>query len=260
MNALDGVRVLVTGGTSGLGHAMSEALAAEGARVAITGRDQARVESTAREIGKLGGEVMGVPLDVRDDASVDRCVAEVFGQFGGLEVLVNNAGIGMKAVNPGLFGSPQPFWSVRPEAFRNVMETNVTGYFLVARAVVPRMIAVGRGKVINISTSYDIMQRAGFVPYGPSRAATEAMSRIMAADLAGTGVTVKLLLPGGPVLTGFFPDPIPPQMRTRLLAPSVMAAPIVYLCSPAADQVNDERIVATEFKDWLSRRETPLAQ
>jgi NAD(P)-dependent dehydrogenase (short-subunit alcohol dehydrogenase family) len=82
-------------------------------------------------------------------------------------------------------------------AFRAVIETNLTGYFLVAREVTPRMLAAGGGRIVNISVSHSTMHRAGFVPYGPSRAGSEALSRIMAADLRDTGVTVNLLLPGG---------------------------------------------------------------
>jgi NAD(P)-dependent dehydrogenase (short-subunit alcohol dehydrogenase family) len=97
------------------------------------------------------------------------------------------------------------------------------------------------------------MSRAGFVPYGPSRAGSEALSRIMAADLRGTGVTVNLLLPGGATVTGMLPPgPVPEGMT--ILEPAVMGPPIVWLASPEAADVHDERIVAAEFPQWLRDR------
>lgn len=93
------------------------------------------------------------------------------------------------------------------------------------------------------------MTRRGFVPYGPSGAAVEALSRIMAADLADSPVTVNLLLPGGATATGMVPsgDNVPAEWRASLLDPAVMGPPIVWLCSSAAFGVHDQRIVATEF-------------
>ena len=244
----DGVRVLVTGGTSGLGAAMARALVDAGARVAVTGRDPARARAAADDLGATG-----IGLDVRDEDDVLRGVDQAFDALGGLDVLVNNAGLGMRTVNPRFLSDPQPFWAVPPDGFRDLVATNLTGYFLVARAVVPRLLHTG-GRVVNISMNHSTMNRKGFVPYGPARAGAEALSRIMAADLAGTGVTVNILLPGGATATGMIPDDFPPEQRAHLLDPAVMAAPIRFLCSPEASGVHDERIVATRFADWLAAR------
>jgi NAD(P)-dependent dehydrogenase (short-subunit alcohol dehydrogenase family) len=138
-------------------------------------------------------------------------------------------------------------------AFRAVIETNLTGYFLVAREVTPRMLAAGRGRIVNISVNDSTMRRAGFVPYGPSRAGSEALSRIMAADLRDTGVTVNLLLPGGATVTGMLPlDDV--AQGHGFLEPAVMGPPIVWLASDEAAGVHDERIVAVEFERWLRDR------
>ena len=245
MAKLEGVRVMISGGTSGLGLAMAQALSSAGAHVALTGQSGERAEQAARG---LEGDAIGVQLDVRDEASVDRAVAETYSRLGGLDVLVNNAGIGMRTVNPRFFIEPQGFWEVSPEGFRAVVETNLTGYFLLARAVVPRMLAAGVGRVINVSVNHSTMTRRGFVPYGPSRAGTEAFSRIMAADLEGTGVRVNLLLPGGATATGMLPsEEVPEEMRTGLLDPAIMGPPVVWLASAAAAEVHDQRVVATEF-------------
>ncbi|HEY0486602.1 MAG TPA: SDR family oxidoreductase [Mycobacteriales bacterium] len=245
----EGARILITGGTSGLGAAMATALLDAGATVAITGRDEARAQAAARD---LGAGCVGVGMDVRTEEDVARGVDRVVAELGGLDVLVNNAGIGMRTVNPRFLTDPQPFWAVSADGFRDVVATNLTGYFLVARDVVPRMLAAGGGRVVNVSMNHSTMNRRGFVPYGPARAGAEALSRIMAADLAGSGVTVNILLPGGATATGMIPDDFPAEQRAHLLAPDVMGPPIRWLCSPEAAGVHGERIVATDFDQWLS--------
>jgi NAD(P)-dependent dehydrogenase (short-subunit alcohol dehydrogenase family) len=247
----DGVRVLITGGTSGLGAAMATALLAAGARVTVTGRDATRARAAAEG---LGVGAVGIGMDVRNEDDVARGVAEAVGALGGIDVLVNNAGIGMRTVNPHFLTDPQPFWAVPPAGFRDLVATNLTGYFLVARAVVPGMLAAGAGRVITVSMNHSTMNRKGFVPYGPSRAGAEALARIIAADLEGSPVTANILLPGGATATGMIPDGFPPELRPHLLDPAVMAAPIRWLCSPAAAGVHDQRIVATGFADWLAAR------
>jgi len=193
-------------------------------------------------------------MDVRDEASVHAGAEDIYERFGGVDVLVNNAGIGMRTVNPRFLTDPQPFWAVAPRGFSDVLETKVTGCFLVARDVVPRMLAAGGGRVITISMNEQTMVRRGFVPYGPAGAAVEALARVMAADLAGTPVTANILLPGGATATGMVPDDVSPRTRARLLDPALMGPPIVWLASDEADGVHDERIVATDFDDWLAQR------
>ena len=242
------MKVLVTGGTGGLGLAMASALATAGATVALTGRSGERASSVAAE---LPGAV-GIELDVREESSVARAVDQAWSRLGGIDMLVNNAGIGMRTVNPRFMTHPQSFWEVPVGGFRAVIETNLTGYFLVAREVTPRMLAAG-GRIVNISVSHSTMHRAGFVPYGPSRAGSEALSRIMAADLRDTGVTVNLLLPGGATVTGMLPLDAVPEGQ-GLLEPAVMGPPIVWLASDDASGVHDERIVAVDFERWLRDR------
>jgi gluconate 5-dehydrogenase len=249
---LSGTRVLVTGGTSGLGRAMAQALAQAGARVAVTSRHRERAQATAWE---LGAGALGVELDVRDESSVSAAVDTAYGLRGGLDVLVNNAGIGMRSVNPRFMTEPQPFWEVEPAGFRDVLDTTATGTFLLARAVVPRMLSAGGGRVVTISMNEQTMTRRGFVPYGPSGAAVEALARAIAADLADTPVTANILLPGGATATGMVPDEIPDELRANLLDAAIMGPPIVWLASPDAAGVHDERIVSRDFDDWLQARE-----
>jgi NAD(P)-dependent dehydrogenase (short-subunit alcohol dehydrogenase family) len=244
MSELDGTRVLVTGATSGLGAAMAVALSQAGARVMITGRDRVRTEAIAAE---LGSSAIGCQLDVRDESSIAACVNRARDAWGSVDMLVNNAGIGMRTVNPRFMSEPRPFWEVTPAGFRDVVETKLTGCFLVAREVVPLMLRDGGGRVVNISMNEQTMVRRGFVPYGPAGSGVEAMSRIMAADLDGSSVTVNILLPGGGTRTGMVPDEVPGEVRAGLLDPAVMGPPIVWLASDHAAGVHDRRIVATEF-------------
>src|ERR1700693_2793328 len=142
MAQLSDTRVLVTGGTSGLGRAMAQALAQAGARVAVTSRHRERAQATAAE---LGAGALGVELDVRDERSVSAAVDTAHGMLDGLDVLVNTPGIGMRTVTPRFMTRPRPFWEVPPDGFRDVLETKATGTFLAARAVVSRMLSAGGG-------------------------------------------------------------------------------------------------------------------
>ncbi len=254
MEDVAGRRVLITGSTGGLGRAMAEALARGGARVAITGREGTRAEHVAREVTTLGGEVVGYAMDVRDETAVHSTVERVYEHFDGLDVLVNNAGVGMDLINPKFFTEPEPFWTVSPQDFANAIATNLTGYFHVAREVTPRMVSIGTGKIINIGSSEATMRRKGFCPYGPSRAGSEALSHVMAADCAGTGVTVNNLAPGGATATGIVPADIPDELQRVLLQPEVMARPIIWMCSAESDEMTDESIIARDFDLWLARR------
>ena len=241
---LNGIRVLLTGATSGLGAAMAAALAGAGARVMVTGREQARADEAAKA---LGPSVVPCRLDVRDESSIASCVARARDTWGGIDMLVNNAGIGMRTVNPRFLTEPQPFWEVPPAGFRDVMETKVVGCFLMARAVVPLMLDAGGGRIVNISMNEQTMVRKGFVPYGPAGAGVEALSRVMAADLAGSSVTVNILLPGGGTRTGMVPGDAPAEVQAKLLDPAVMGPPIVWLASDQAAGVHGRRIVANDF-------------
>jgi NAD(P)-dependent dehydrogenase (short-subunit alcohol dehydrogenase family) len=243
--------VLITGATSGLGLAMARALAEAGAAVGVTGRSGER----AREVASGLPHAVGIELDVRDGSSVVRGVDEAWKELGGIDMLVNNAGIGMRTVNPRFLEEPQPFWEVTPDGFRAMVETKFVGCFLMTREVVPRMLGDGGGRIVNISMNEQTMVRRGFVPYGPSGAGVEAWSRVMAADLAGSSVTVNILLPGGRgTLTGMVPDDAPAEIRARLLDPAVMGPPIVWLASRQAAGIHDARIVASEFESWLEEQ------
>jgi NAD(P)-dependent dehydrogenase (short-subunit alcohol dehydrogenase family) len=247
---LDGVRALVTGATNGLGYAMVEALLREGASVFVGGRPGGPLEAVVANWGAQGLAAAPLAFDVRDSAAVAAAAAQV--PDDGLDLLVNNAGIGMRTVNPRFMEDPRSFWEVSPEGFADVIATNLTGYFLVARAFAPRLVAQGRGRIVNVTVNRSTMERRGFVPYGPSRAGAEALSLIMTEDLRPHGVTVNLLAPGGATLTGMIPESAPSSVRERLLPPSVMGPPIVFLASDEAEGLTGARILANEWDAWLA--------
>ena len=155
----------------------------------------------------------------------------------------------MKYVSEHFLTAPTRFWEVRPDVYRMVIDTNVNGPFLMARAAVAPMLRAGWGRIVNVSMSRETMRRAGFSPYGPSKAALESETVIWAQDLAGTGVTVNAILPGGATATGMVPEGVSEQVRASLLKPDVMVNPLLWLASTASDGTTGKRIVATRWRD-----------
>jgi gluconate 5-dehydrogenase len=241
----------VTGATSGLGEAMADALLAAGATVAAAARPTPRLDAAVRRWAGRGLAAEAMPVDVRDPASVAAAARGLTGRWGRVDLVVNNAGLGTRSVNPRYRTEPMPFYQVSPDGFGDVVATNLTGYFLVARAFAPLLVEQGHGGFVNISVNHATMRRRGFVPYGPSRAGSEALSAIMTEDLRPHGVDVNVLLPGGGTATGMIPDLATDPSRDRLLPAQVMGPPVVFLASAEAKGVTGERIVATQFAGWL---------
>lgn len=248
--------VIVTGASRGLGKEMALALVAAGARVAITGSSASpALSQTLIEAETLAGagRMIGIVADVTDYADCVRVVDETTAAFSRPpEVLVNNAGRGMRLISETFNTTPTKFWQADPQAWRQIIDTNVNGVFNMAHAVVPQMLAQGYGKIINVSTSEQTMVRRGYAPYGPSKAAMEAASRVWAADLEGTGVTVNVYLPGGAADTDLLPDsPGKKGADGNLLPAAIMRRGIVWLCSSASDAHTGERYIARLWDESL---------
>lgn len=251
---LSGFTVLITGGSGGMGFEMAKALLLEGASVAVAARPGEKLDRAYAELRALSPEVCAFPVDVREEASV-AALAEAFRRrFSRLDMLVNNAGVGNNVTGD---TSAIPFYELPPEAFRTVMDTNFLGYWLVSRAFVPLMVRQGRGKIVNVSTGDRTMTMKGMLPYGPSRAASDAMSRILALELAPLGITVNILCPGGPTDTGMTTPEIRAAMGDRLLPPTVLNEAILFLASPRSDGITGEKLVGRDFRAWLASREAP---
>lgn len=226
-------------------------LAAAGARVLATAaRQSAELEAVAAE--DPNGGIVPVIADVTREDDCDRVVAMAQERFGRLDILVNNAGRGMKYVSEAFLTEPTRFWETDPAVWRMMIDTNVTGPFLMARAAVPAMIEAGRGRIVNITMNHATMRRRGFSPYGPSKAALESETIIWAQDLEGSGVTVNALLPGGATATGMIPDEFPPEARANLLDPAIIVPPLLWLASDASAGITGRRLDASRWNPGVA--------
>ena len=248
---LSGKVALVTGAGSsiGMGRAMALALAAAGARVAMMDVDAASLERSAGDVREIGGDDAVLPIvgDISAWDDAQRAVRETIDGLGGLHVLINHAGI-----NARYAGLPEserpPFWELPPEVWRRVVDVNVNGPFLMARAAVGHMVSQGWGRVIGVTTNLDTMIRG--IPYGPSKAGHEALVAAMATELEGTGVTVNALLPGGGTNTNF--NQRWDRDRSALVQPEVMGPPAVWLASDGSGGVNGMRVIAMHWDEGRS--------
>lgn len=248
--ALEGKVAIVTGGAKGLGRAMSLGLVGAGARVAATGgHDRAALHSLAADAENIAGAKRVLPIlaNVTSEADCQRVVDETVAEFGGIDILVNNAGIGMRSISNDFLSRPLKFWQADGERWRALIDTNVNGPFLMARSVVPHLIERGAGRIVNISMNRATMQREGFSPYGPSKAALESATVIWAKELSASGITVNSLLPGGATMSGMIPDDIPDAVRANLLDPEILVPPLIWLCSDSAGDATGGRYLANTW-------------
>ena len=243
--SLAGKAAIVTGGGGGMGRAITLALVERGARVAVFDVRRENVDAVVKEAAGIGDSECAIPV-TKDVTKADDCeaaVRETLDAFNSADILVNAAGIGMQTIRDGYWNNPVRFWEIDIDRFQTMMLVNWNGAFMMARAAAPHMVERGWGRIINVTTSLDTMWTKGYTPYGPSKAALEAATSIWAKDLAGAGVTANVVVPGGPVNTGFIPENAPFD-RNKLIQPEVMAAPICWLATAAADGVTDRRFVS----------------
>ncbi len=243
---------IVTGAAGGIGRAMTRGLLAAGVRVAGIDRDRDPLETLAagaREQGKAA-ELLTIQTDLAVDTAADEVVSATRARFGQIDILVNNAGIGPGAIRADSWQRPLKFWEVTPDQWRRFVAVHTTAPLTLANAVVPEMMRRGWGRIVNVTTSLGTMLNAGSPTYGPSKAALEAMSAIMAKDLDGTGVTVNVLVPGGVTNTSMISDAAGFD-RARLIQPEVMAPPLVWLVSDAAGKVTGRRFLAVHWDPAL---------
>src|ERR1700747_559616 len=243
---------IVTGAAGGIGRAMVQGRLSAGIRVAGVDRDReplGALTASAREQRKAA-ELLTIATDLADDSAADAITEATRGKFGRVDILVNNAGIGPGAIRPDSWQRPLKFWEIAPDQWRRFVAVHTTAPFALTNAVVPEMMRRGWGRIINVTTSLGTMLNAGNPTYGPSKAALEALSAIMAKDLNGTGVTVNVLVPGGATNTPMISDEAGFD-RTKLIQPEVMVAPLVWLVSDAAGKVTGRRFLGIHWDPAL---------
>jgi NAD(P)-dependent dehydrogenase (short-subunit alcohol dehydrogenase family) len=243
---------IVTGAAGGIGRALVKGLLGAGIRVAavdLTRDGLAVVAGNAREQGK-DAALLTIESDLSRDGAAADIVRQARGRFGAIDILVNNAGIGQATLRPGNWQQPLRFWDITADDWRRFVAVHTTAPLTLTQALVPEMIEKKWGRIVNVTTSLGTMIRNGSPTYGPSKAALEAFSAIMAKDLDGTGVTVNVLVPGGVTNT-----PMVPQEagfdRQEMIQPEVMAPPLVWLVSDAAQGVTARRFLAVHWDPAL---------
>ena len=250
---------IVTGGLRGLGRAMTLGLLAQGRRVAAVGHIAADADEMRALAGEHAARLLPLVADLRKPDECDRVFAMTRAAFGGVPgILVNNAGLTFTFIDPARFRreTPQRFWETGDDVIQAVMDTNFVAADQMARRAVPGMIAAGWGRIVNVTTKLDTMNRIGSDPYGPSKAALEMATEIWAKELAGTGVTANIVNPGAGANT----PGMATEMRARsaaaavplLVEPDDMVAPLLFVVSRAADSVNGFRFDAN---NWFADRD-----
>ena len=259
---------IVTGGSRGLGRAMTLALTKAGAKVVAPSHipDDIPIIETevAKTKGNSGGEVFAMATDLR---SADQCanvIKVALMKFGTIDMIVNNAGLGMRPFSENFMTKRTKFWEADIGQVQTTFDTNIMGPFHMATLAVPHMIKKKWGRIVNVTTSIGTMQRNGFFPYGPSKAALEAASNIWAEDLADTGVTCNVLIPGRAADTAIMPE------RWRKFGshhsgkepadPAIMGPPILWLASSDSNKITGQRFEADKWDTSIDPTTAAIGQ
>jgi NAD(P)-dependent dehydrogenase (short-subunit alcohol dehydrogenase family) len=243
---------IVTGAAGGIGRAMTRGLLAAGIRVAGVDRDREPLEALAASVREQskGAELLTIQTDLTNDSAADEITKATRARFGRIDILVNNAGIGPGSIRADSWQRPLKFWEITPDQWRRFVAVHTTAPWALANAVVPEMMRQGWGRIVNVTTSLGTMLNAGSPTYGPSKAALEALTAIMAKDLDGTGVTVNVLVPGGITDTPMVSDDAGFE-RAKMIRPEVMVPPLLWLVSDAAGKVTGRRFLGVHWDPAL---------
>ena len=179
-------RALVTGSSQGIGFTMAEGLGRAGARLVLNGRDKAKLESAHKELAAKGLDVQSVAFDVTDEAAVNEALANIETQQGGIDILINNAGMQFRT----------PLEDFPADKFRELLRVNIESAFLVGKAVAKGMIKRRSGKIINICSVQSELGRPSIAPYTATKGAIKMLTKGMCADWAKHGIQVNAIGPG----------------------------------------------------------------
>lgn len=210
-------RILLTGPSRGIGAATALALAARGHQLALMGRPSAELDHIVETIRSGGGDPVVVLADVRDEEAVASAVEQAWSQLDGIDVLINNAGVGRYA----------PFEDLSAAEWDHVMAVNVTGVATVIRSMLPHMKAAGGGQIINVGSIRSTEPGANWSAYAASKFGLDALTKTLRLELDGTGILVSQICPGG-VLT-HFGDVDPEAKDQSWLQPEAIAEGVAMI-------------------------------
>jgi len=240
---------IVTGAAGGIGGAMVRGLLGAGYNVVATDLRAPAVEAPGN-----GGAVLSLGCDLSRPTAADDILRATQDRFGRVDILVNNAGLGTRTIRPDYWRRKIKFWEVTPAQYRDFMAVNAVAPFTLTCACAPYMIRQGFGRIVNVTTSLGTMLREGYLAYGSSKAALEAQTASIAADLEGSGVTANVLVPGGVTNTGMVPEEAGFD-REAMLQPEVMVPPLLWLVSDAGAASNGRRYLAIHWDPALPAEE-----
>jgi NAD(P)-dependent dehydrogenase (short-subunit alcohol dehydrogenase family) len=244
---VNGKVAIVTGAAGGFGRVLVRALLAEGAKVAALDVNENGLVALTKAPSDRGDERLAAKVtDISDYAACERAVKDTISGLGGLHIVINNGALGMNAIRADHMLNPVAIREITPQVWQQFVATNFTGAWNMTRAAIGHLLDQRWGRIINVTTSFFTMLRGGFHPYGPCKAGLEAMTSGHAKEFAGSGVTVNIVVPGGPADTPMVTDASGFD-RKDLIPPAVMAPPIVWLCSEAANGITGNRYVAAHW-------------
>lgn len=241
-------KAVVTGSGGGLGRAIALGLLKAGHKVLVVDRRAESIQETldlAEDMG-YGKMAFGFTVDLTTDDAASEVMEAADRLLGGVEILVNNAGIGPDSVRKDYFANPLRFDELSDEVVRLFFDVNGVAPLLLAIHATRRMRKGGWGRIVNVTTSNDSMMRPGLVPYGGSKASLESHSAAMAQELDGTGITVNVVVPGGVADTAMVPDELGFD-RSTLIRPEVMLPPIFWFLSEGPGAPNNKRVLAATW-------------
>jgi NAD(P)-dependent dehydrogenase (short-subunit alcohol dehydrogenase family) len=247
--------VLLTGAAGGIGRVMTAALLADGHSVAAIDRDSAGLKlltARARQDG-AADRLHAIMADLQDERACEAAVAETKEKFGTVSAVINNAGIGMSSIRPDAEARHPTIEELTPQIWDAFLGIFVRAPVVLVRAALPLMKERGWGRIVNNTTSYLTMLRV--LPYGAAKAAFESLSAVWAKELDGSGITVNVLVPGGPTDTPLISD-ASGWPREKMLRPEIMGPPTRWLVSDASNDFTGQRITAARWDSAMPMEET----